>query len=346
MKNYYFTQSANLKALFLFLGLTSIYSCSNDNESNMSDTSKKIEEKVVIANRNAGSLSFIDANTNVITKTLSIPNSNPMYVVYVPKTDRIYAGDRGGKKIHVIHPKTQEVESSINVGDGVFHMWADGQGKELWVMNDIDNTISVINLSTNSVTKTINVDLKPHDVFLTQDGSTAYVSVFTDSPTSDKIYKYSTSTYTKTGEASVGKDPHLFHANNRLFVACQSGKLYTLDSNTLNSISEKDYTGAHGIYPSPDYSKLFVSNITGGQLYSITSSTGDPISGPTTSPTATPHNIVINDKGSKMFVTHSGAAANTVSIYDINPLGGITYSTSVTAGTNPFGLTYYKREIN
>jgi YVTN family beta-propeller protein len=237
MKNCISGKSTGLTAVVL-LALTSIYSCNNDSEMTMG-TNTKMEEKLAVANRVSSSVTFIDATTNTVTKTLSIPNSDPMYVVYVPKTDKLYVGDRANKKIHVINPQNQQVETSINVGNGVFHMWADGQGKELWVVNDMDNTISVVNLATNSVTNTISVDMKPHDIFLSQDGTTAYVSVFTNSSTSDKIYKYSTSTYAKTGEKTVGKEPHLFHANNKLYVPCQLGKTYILDGNTLNSHSLK-----------------------------------------------------------------------------------------------------------
>jgi YVTN family beta-propeller protein len=56
------------------------------------------EESVVVANRGAGSVSFIDPNSNMVTRTLSITGSEPMYVVYVAANDRLYVGDRAGKK--------------------------------------------------------------------------------------------------------------------------------------------------------------------------------------------------------------------------------------------------------
>ncbi|MNF08285.1 hypothetical protein D3C80_2086670 [compost metagenome] len=58
----------------------------------------------------------------------------------------------------------------------------------------------------------------------------------------------------------------------------------------------------------------------------------------------TPHNIVVNEDGNKMFVTHSGGAATAVSTYTINGTS-LTAGTTITAGTNPFGLAYYKREV-
>lgn len=320
-------------------------SCSND-DYHYIDSPKAYEEKVVVANRGAGSISFIDATSNQVS-TLAISGSEPMYVVYVPTKDKIFVGDRAGKKIHIINPQTKAVESSITVGNGVFHMWADGMGKQLWVSNDIDNTISVIDLNTNTVVKTINVGMKPHDVFLSKDATKAYVSVFNaDAAMPDKVYMYSTSDYSKIGEASVGKDPHLYHlpTSNKLFVACQSGQVYALNGSNLSVISNNAFTGAHGIFPSPDQNTVFVTNITGQQLYSINATTGMQNGMPLMALSATPHNIVVNEDGNKMFVTHSGVAATAVSTYTISGTT-LTAGITITAGTNPFGLAYYKREV-
>ncbi|MDQ8143367.1 YncE family protein [Chryseobacterium sp. CFS15] len=339
-----------MKKLNLIFGLpiallVTFTSCGNDNYY-YPEAPKVYEEKVVVANRGGGSVSFIDAVTNQVSN-VAISGSEPMYVVYVPAKDKIFVGDRAGKKIHIINPQTKAVESSINVGNGVFHMWADGLGKQLWVSNDIDNTISVIDLNTNTVVKTINVGMKPHDVFVTKDATKAYVSVFNaDAAMPDKVYMYSTSDYSKTGEANVGKDPHLYHlsTSNKLFVACQSGQVYALNGSNLSLISNNAFTGAHGIFPSPDLNTVFVTNITGQQLYSINATTGMQNGMPLMALNATPHNIVVNEDGKKMYVTHSGGAATAVSTYTINGTT-LTAGTTITAGTNPFGLAYYKREV-
>ena len=309
-------------------------------------TPKTFEETVVVANRGAGSISFIDANTNIVTNTLPIADSAPMYIVYVPSKDKVYVGDRTANKVHVINPETKLIETSVTVGNGVFHMWADGLGNQLWVNNDVDNTISVIDLTTNTVVKTINVGMKPHDIFLTDDATKAYVSVInTDVAMPDKIFMYSTSNFTKTAEVNVGKDPHVFHLSNtnKLFVPCQSGEIYTLNGDDLNVTSNNPFIGAHGIFSSPDESTVFVTNISGAQLYSVNASNNAQNGTPLASLSATPHNITINKAGNKMFVTHSGGTATSVTTYVINA-GSLTAGTTITTGTNPFGLTYYKRE--
>lgn len=329
-------------SLLMLIPVLCFNSCSKDNKP------KKYEEMVVVANRGSSSISFIDANTNLVTANLSIDGSEPMYVVYVPAKDKLYVGDRAGKKVHVVDPQTKMTEDEIAVGNGVFHMWADGKGKQLWVNNDVDNTISVINLNTNTVVQTIDIGMKPHDIFLTQDATKAYISIINpETSVSDKVFMYSTASYTKTGEVAVGKDPHLFHlpGSNRLFVPCQSGQVYVLNGNNLNIISNNPYAGAHGIFASPDQNNIFITNISGGELYSINASTNLQNGSAIPSSGAVPHNITVNAAGDKMFVTHSGPSATTVSTYTINASATLSAGNTITVGTNPFGLAYYKRKV-
>ncbi|RVU90293.1 YncE family protein [Flavobacterium columnare] len=328
-----------------FLSSFFILSCEKSNDDN--NQNNLYEETVAVANRNSSSISFFDANTNVVTSTLKITNSEPMYLVFVPSKDKLYVGDRKNKQVHIINPSTKKLESSINVGNGVFHMWADELGKQLWVNNDIDNAISVIDLATSSVIKTINLDMKPHDVFLTKDGTKAYVSIInSDSTMPDKIYMYSISNYEKLKEVNVGKDPHLFHLpnNNKLIVPCQSGEVYNIDSEKLQIISQKSYPGAHGLYPSPNLDNIFVTNIMGGQIYSVKTTDLTENYAPIATNKPVPHNLVLNKEGSKVFATHSGPNGTTVSAYKVNQ-NKLVYEQDITVENNPFGLTYYKRNI-
>lgn len=300
------------------------------------------QETVVVANRGSSSISFIDVRSNAVTETVTIPNSEPMYVVYVQRRNKLYVGDRRNSKVHVVNPSTKEIESSISVGNGVFHMWADGFGKQLWVNSDIDNTISVIDLHSNTVSETIPLSIKPHDVFLSKNGRKAYVSVINSNPAlADSIYSFSTTNYTKTNSRAVGKDPHLFHiaALNRLYVPCQSGELFTLNGNNLDVISTLSLPGAHGIFSSINPSNLFVTNISGAELYGL-KTIGNSSINTVSTPVATPHNVVVNVSGTKMFVTHSGASADKVTVYKLQG-NTIVYDSTLTVGTNPFGIAYY-----
>ena len=346
-----------IKSPILFIGLilslaVMVVSCKKqfDESEHASFKSKQgpqKEEIVAVANRGDGSVSFIDAMSDNVVGTLSIAGSEPMYVVYVEARDKVYVGDRAQSKVHVINPATREVEGSIDVGNGVFHMWAGGNGDQLWVNNDIDETTSVIDLNTHTVIETISIGAKPHDVFVTEDGSRAYISVFQPGEDADQVFMYSTSTLQKTGEQDVGRDPHLYHLfrKDKLYVPCQSGQVYALDGSDLSIISEMEFPGAHGIYGTLNQNTLFVTNLPGAQIFSINAIKDEQIGEPASSDPI-PHNIVVNKKASKLFVTHSGGAANTLSVFDIGPHEELTYSTTVTIGANPFGLAYYQRHTN
>lgn len=87
-----------------------------------------------------------------------------------------------------------------------------------------------------------------------------------------------------------------------------------------------------------------MTNITGAKIFSANATTAASNGSPLNTPIATPHNIVLNEAGNKMFVTHSGTAANTVSTYAING-SSLSPSLPITVGKNPFGITYYRREV-
>lgn len=304
--------------------------------------SSPLTENVVVTNRGSASLTVIDAKTDAVKQTVSIAGSEPMYVVYVQKTNRLYVGDRAQNKVHVLNPVTFEVEHSVSVGRGVFHMWADGLGEQLWVANDVDNTISVIQLSDRSV-RTLPVEAKPHDVFLTADGQSAYVSMIVgDANTPDKVVRFNTKTLAKVSEANVGEDPHLYFVeqDHKLYVPNQSGGLFVFNQD-LTVDYKLSLAGAHGVFASRSGEFVLMTNLPGKQLYSLNTRTKALAQPALDVSVNTPHNLVVNAYDNKVFVTHSGGTANQVTVYSLDAQGKLAFSKPVTAGTNPFGIAYY-----
>jgi DNA-binding beta-propeller fold protein YncE len=322
-----------MKKLILLSAITGIlYGCGGG--------SGTLTENVIVTNRGGASLTVIDAKTDAVKQTVAIPGSEPMYVVHVKQTDRLYVGDRAQNKVHVLHPSTFNIEASIDVGRGVSHMWADAKGEQLWVANDVDNTISVIKLSDRSV-RTLSLQDKPHDVFLTADGKTAYVSLLVPNAP-DKVLIFDAQTLTQTSQVNVGEDPHLFFVeqDQKLYVANQEGGLNVFQRNLQPDYS-LDLAGAHGIFASRSGTHVFMTNISGRQLYSL-NTPSKALAEPALNLTVnTPHNLVVNGDDKKLFVTHSGAAANQVTVYNIDAQGKLSFSKALTAGTNPFGIAYY-----
>lgn len=310
--------------------------------------------KMVVANRASGSISVINANSNALEQTITLPAGDnpaqPMYVVY--NNGYVFVGDRGNNRVIVYDPSTYKVISTIAAGAGVFHMWADQYRGRLWVNNDIDNTVTVINIYTLSVEKTVSLpeDLtskgfKPHDIFVDENSKFAYISMLDGKPGNDYVIKINGRNFKEVARQEVGGDPHLFLSpQNRkdLFVASQdAGTVSTLNRRNLSVSNTVEQPGAHGIYAVGD--KLYVSNISAGGKNALNSFNARDLNllDSDDAPVAVPHNIAATRDGLKIFITHSGPTQNTVSIYSTDrKTASSSYEGQVTVENNPFGIGF------
>ena len=152
-------------------------------------------------------------------------------------------------------------------------MWSDRLDRQLWVNNDIDNSITVINPRSLSVITTVNlpVDLvaagyKPHDVVLGPLGRRAYVTLVGPGA-ADYVVQYDTRHFVELNRAAVGKDPHvsLTFRNSFLYVPAQNSNVVTvLNRFTLEPIVELDVPGAHGAAMAPNGRFFYTTNLPGG----------------------------------------------------------------------------------
>lgn len=309
--------------------------------------------KVFVANRGSGSLSVINTRTDAVDETIVLPdNAEPMYIIPQTFSRRIFVGDRANNRLVVLNNRDFSVETTVDVGQGVFHMWSDYFGKQLWVVNDVDKTLSVINTHSLSTVATvpIPVDLEekngfPHDVIVSPAGFLAYVTILGVDGENDYVVQYYTPTFTELGRAAVGKDAHLslqFFDDN-LFVPCQgSDAVYVLDRFSMDVEKIIDVPGAHGAGMPLLGGTFYTSNLPGGGndgIYAINIYSKEVI-GSMDTPFPVPHNFSVNRNGSKMYVTHSGAAANTVTVYKTSRRNRIPeFVTDITVGLNPFGIS-------
>ncbi|MDX1436306.1 MAG: YncE family protein [Anaerolineales bacterium] len=313
--------------------------------------------QVVVANRGSGTISVIDANSDVLIGTYALPAGaqapEPMYVVYTPAKNRIFVGDRANDRVVVFDARNFSVVGTVATGQGVFHMWADPQNQQLWVNNDIDNTTTVIDPKTLEILATVPTpaDLvaqggKPHDVILDPTGDYAYITVLGLAGPNDYVVKFSTETFAEVDRAPVGKDPHLSLArqNNLLYVPSQnSDVVVVLDRTTLDAVTDIPVPGAHGAGMAKNGKVFYTTNLPGGGasgLFAIDTQTNTVI-GAVDTPYAVPHNIALTSNGKKVFITHSGATSDKVTIYTSSPTSGLpSLSGEVTVGLNPFGLAF------
>jgi len=316
----------------------------------------KTEGNIVVANRASGSISVIDTTTDTVVGTYTLSGENPaepMYVVYNVIADRVFVGDRANNQVVVFDPDDFSVEATVAAGEGVFHMWADIAGRQLWVNNDVDNTATVIDVRTLQVLATVPMpaDLvamggKPHDVIVERGGRYAYVTMLALPGLNDYVVQYDTQTFTEVNRAAVGKDPHLSltQRNNFLYVPAQNSDVVTvLDRDTLDVVTDIDVAGAHGAGMRLDGRFFYTTNLPGGGTDGLVAidTQSNTVLGAVDTAYPVPHNIALTPDGKKLYLTHSGGASDKVTIYTASNQAPVPAPVGeATVGLNPFGLAY------
>lgn len=313
--------------------------------------------RIVVANRSSGSISIIDARSDQVLATHDLPGDSmpePMYVVYSAPMNRVFVGDRGNSQVVVYDARTFEVEATVPTGAGIWHMWADARGRQLWVNADVDKVTTVIDPQSLDVLATVPTpaDLvtmggAPHDVILDPLGRFAYVTVNGVAGDSDYVVQFRTDTFEEVARVALGKGLHLSltRHNRWLYVPSEgSGAVYVLDRRTLDLATILDVPGAHGAGMTRSGRYFYTTNLPGGgldALWTIDTRTNSLVGTAVDTPYAVPHNIALTPDGRKLFVTHSGASADKVTLYrtvgaDPTPV----YAGEVTVELNPFGLAF------
>jgi DNA-binding beta-propeller fold protein YncE len=313
-------------------------------------------QQIVVANRGGGTISVLDVATNAVA-THALPAAGlapePMYVVYSPTNDRVFVGDRRNNRVVAFDARTFAVlNANIPVGNGAFHMWGDPLLNQLWVNNDIDKTISVIDMTTFATVATIPTpnDLGPaavpHDVILDPTAPFAYVTVL-NAAADDFVVKYSQSTFAEVDRQAVGQDPHvvLTRHNGNLYVASQnSDDLSILDRDTLSPLGSLTIDNAHGVTVTADGGLLYVTSFPGTGVNGLTviDTLTNGILGSVTTPMlgAGPHNLALSSDNTRLYITHTGPTSTSVSVFDIAGANRTSpvHLTDVTVGLNPFGI--------
>lgn len=314
------------------------------------------EGKIVIANRGSGTISVIDVASDSLLGTFGLPGdmqAEPMYVVYSQIADRVFVDDRANSQVVVFDPDDFTVEATVPTGSGAFHMWADLYGTQLWVTNDLDNTATVIDPRTLEVLATVPMaaDLvaqggKPHDVIVDRSGRFAYITMLGFAGEHDYVVQFSTQTFSEIGRAAVGKDPHLSltQRNHYLYVPAQSSNVvHVLDRRNLELVTELAVPGAHGAGMRRDGRFFYTTNLPGGGTNGLVAidTSNNSVVGATDTPYPVPHNIALTPDAEKLYLTHSGPAADKVTVYAATNSAPVpTLVAEVTVELNPFGLAY------
>ncbi len=136
-----------------------------------------------------------------------------------------------------------------------------------YITNSNDNTVSVINVATNTVTATIAVGAQPQGVSVSPDGNKVYVANYG----SNTVSVINTATNTVTATITVGSQPYAFGN----FISIYPSHLGIAPQSMLSAIS---------VYPNPatdnlqiqtalPIKEIEITDIAGRLLYTTTAKT-------------------------------------------------------------------------
>jgi YVTN family beta-propeller protein len=143
---------------------------------------------LIVSNDGAAvqSLQVIDLDARKIVQTLSYNAPEALYLglSFSPDGSKLYASAGGNNKIRVYQFKdgTLTEQNPIPVRDarGVSFYPAgivvSQDGNRLYTANNLDHSVSRINLATNQIENTVPVGKRPYAPYLSRDGKTLYVS--------------------------------------------------------------------------------------------------------------------------------------------------------------------------
>ncbi len=169
----------------------------------VADTERR---KIYVSNYYSLSISVVDMGTNMVEKTIRLSSNpkylalcddhlyvsnesmNDIYIVHIPYSssdsidtvnigsrseylvcglaNRVYAGNIAFDEISFLHTRLGMITKNIAVGDSPAGMDIDAMRRKLYVVNKSSRDVSVIDIKTERVVKTVQVGKKPHDIVL------------------------------------------------------------------------------------------------------------------------------------------------------------------------------------
>ena len=201
-----------------------------------------------------------------------------------------------------------------------------------YVANYSDNSVTKIDVATNTVAGTIPVGAQPLGVAVTSDGAKVYVGNFG----AGSVTVIDAATNTASATIPVGSQPRglaVTPNGSKVYVSSyNTDTVYVIDT-TTNAVAGTISVGVlpFGLAVTPDGSKVYVTNSSDDTVSVIATAT-DTVA--VTIATGTrPNGVAVSPDGLKAYVANN--SSNTVTVINTNT-NAITATVNV--GTNPFSL--------
>ncbi|MFR9791020.1 Ig-like domain repeat protein [Streptomyces sp. MB22_4] len=223
-------------------------------------------------------------------------------------------------------------DPTVTVGNFPTGVAITPDGTTAYVTNEGDNTVSVINTTTQAVTNTIPVGSVPFWATIAPDNSTVYVTNSGD----NTVSVIDTATQTVTNTIPVGSVPlgiAISPDGSTLYVANSGDGTVSVINTATQTVTNTIPVGGtpFGVAITPDGSKVYVTNSGDGTVSVIDTATQTVTN--TITVGGTPFGVAVAPAGSLVYVANNGDG--TVSVIDT---ATETVTNTVAVGTAPVGV--------
>lgn len=321
------------------VALTSVViaGCAATTSSNQSrpTPSSGLTGSVWVANEASNSVSVINASNHATVATLT-GVSGP-HNVQAASDGTVWATSSGGLAID-LEPRTYRVAEAVVVGEHPTHVVTTPDGRQAWVTNYGDDSVTIINTRTGMSQDTVAVGDGPHGMRFSSDGGTAYVALLD----AGKLAIIDTTTL-QVRRADVGPQPvQVAPTQDGAFVyVTLAGKsaVAKVDPRTRRVTAEISVPSPPAqALVTPDGRSLLVANQGTDEAPGNTVSRIDTTSDEVTDTVPTgfgPHGLTTDPDSRFAYVTNMHD--DTLSVID---LADFTVTTTVPTGSEPNGVTF------
>ncbi len=187
-----------------------------------------------------------------------------------------------------------------------------------YIANSSDGTLSVIDTTSNIVSATISLpaNSQPNCVAVTNDGTTAYVTLGLNAPSGDNIAVIDTASNTVAGYISATNTAEFFGIavtpdGSTLYCADGNAQIRVIDTATKATIATLTLAGNGGLAVSPDGSKVYAADSGALNRLTIINTTSHAISG-TIPFSAEPNGVAFSPDGTKAYINYANTNDLTV----------------------------------
>jgi YVTN family beta-propeller protein len=120
-----------------------------------------VDGRMYVDNERSKTVSVIDPSSLSVVQTIRI-GYTPGYVATPASVDEFWVSDPDGAKVHYYKRKDGSHLGAFSVGQGAHAIVFNSSGTRGYVTNQTDGTVSVVDVSTHTATKTITVGSKPN----------------------------------------------------------------------------------------------------------------------------------------------------------------------------------------